>query len=64
MVVEKRLYTVEEYRAVADRPENRAKILELIEGEIVEKVPIFTPSRIAARIVFFIMQYLMKHPIG
>ncbi|NWG18503.1 MAG: hypothetical protein HXY41_17915 [Chloroflexi bacterium] len=45
MVVEKKRYTLEDYRAVAERPENREKILELIEGEIVEKVPSFTRSR-------------------
>lgn len=33
------LYTVEEFEQYADAPENREKLLELIDGDIVEKVP-------------------------
>lgn len=33
------LYTVEEFEKIADAPENRERLLELINGEIVEKVP-------------------------
>jgi Uma2 family endonuclease len=39
MVIEHRLYTVEEFEELADSPENRERLLELINGEIVEKVP-------------------------
>lgn len=39
MVVEQRLYTVEEFEQLADSPENRDRLLELIDGEMVEKVP-------------------------
>lgn len=39
MVIEQRLYTVEEFEQLADSPENRDRLLELVNGEIVEKVP-------------------------
>jgi Uma2 family endonuclease len=39
MAVEQRLYTVEEFEQIADSPENADRLLELIDGEIVEKVP-------------------------
>ncbi len=40
MAIERqRLYTVEEFEAIADAPQNRDRLLELIHGEIVEKVP-------------------------
>lgn len=64
MVVHNRTYTVDEYRAVHDLPQNRDKILELIDGEIVEKVPGFTPSRIGYNIGFHVKLYLRDNPIG
>jgi Uma2 family endonuclease len=39
MEARKLLYTVEEFEQLADSPENRDRLLELINGEIVEKVP-------------------------
>jgi Uma2 family endonuclease len=40
MAVEKlRYYTVEEFEQIADSEDNRERLLELIDGEIVEKVP-------------------------
>lgn len=39
MVVEHRLYTVEEFEQIADSAENAGRLLELVNGEIVEKVP-------------------------
>lgn len=50
MAVQERRYTLAEFHAFAQRPENRERLFELINGEIVEKVASFTPSRIAARI--------------
>lgn len=37
--VYKRMYTVDEYDAFLQQPENRDRLFELIHGEIVEKVP-------------------------
>jgi Uma2 family endonuclease len=36
---EAKLYTVDEFEAIADAPENADRLLELINGEIVEKMP-------------------------
>lgn len=37
MVVEQRLYTVEEFEQIADSPENRDRLLELVNGVLTEK---------------------------
>jgi hypothetical protein len=39
MEARKLLYTVDEFERLADAPENRDRLLELIDGEIVEKAP-------------------------
>ncbi len=39
MAVDHKLYTVEEFEQIADSPENAHRLLELIDGEIVEKMP-------------------------
>jgi Uma2 family endonuclease len=39
MVIQAKLYTVDEFEAIAALPENRGRLLELINGRIVEKVP-------------------------
>jgi Uma2 family endonuclease len=39
MAVERRLYTVDEFEQYADAPENANRLLELVEGEIREKMP-------------------------
>jgi Uma2 family endonuclease len=52
------------FRAFVSLPEHRERLFELIDGEIVEKMGSFTPSRIAAWIATFINIYLMQNPIG
>jgi Uma2 family endonuclease len=52
------------FRAFASLPENRGRLFELIDGEIVEKMGSFTPSYLAAWIATFINLYLMQNPIG
>lgn len=64
MVVDKQLLTLDEYHAFIDRPENQDRIFELIDGELVEKMPSFTPSRIAGRISHRFNGYLDDHDIG
>jgi Uma2 family endonuclease len=54
MALREKLYTLDEFHAFVERPENNNRLFELINGEIVEKVTSFTPSKIAARIVRFI----------
>jgi Uma2 family endonuclease len=64
MAVNSKTITLEEYRAISELPENADKLLELIRGEIVEKVPSFTPSMIASRISTYLNMYLLKNKIG
>ena len=64
MAVQKQLYSLDEYHAFIDLPENRDRIFELIDGELVEKMPSFTPSRIAMRIGSRLTVYLDEDDIG
>ncbi len=64
MAVDKQLYTLDQYRTILAMPENRDRILELIDGELVEKMPSFTPSRIALRVAYHLSSYLDAHDIG
>ena len=64
MVVEKLTYTVAQFQEFESLPENADRILELIDGEIVEKMPSFTPSRIAIRISYFLLQFTLSNGIG
>jgi Uma2 family endonuclease len=55
-------YTVEEFEAFIDHPENRDRLFELIAGEMIEKVP-NNPfaSEVAQLIAFFIRLFLREH---
>ncbi|MHB8626144.1 MAG: Uma2 family endonuclease [Aggregatilineales bacterium] len=61
---EKSTHTLAEYREWCDRPENADRLFELIDGEIIEKVASYTPSRIGMRIGHLISSYLDTNPIG
>ncbi len=64
MVIQKKTYTYAEYANIISLPENANRLLELIDGELVEKVPSFEPSEIAITISFYFKQHLMEHRIG
>lgn len=64
MAIQQATVTYTEFEAFIAQPENRERLFELIEGEIVEKVGSFTPSKIAGWIIYFLNAYLIKHPIG
>ena len=64
MVIEKKKISYDDYQAFISRPENTDHIFELIDGEIVEKMPSFTPSRIGSRINHLISSYLDDHDVG
>lgn len=49
-VHEKATYTTAEYQNLMAQPDYADRIFELIDGELVEKMPSFTPSKIAAYI--------------
>lgn len=54
MVVEQHLYAVEEFEQLADSPENRDRLLELVNVEIVEKVPTEKHGMLVGNIYFHI----------
>lgn len=64
MGVDKKTCTYAEYSAFIDRPENEGRIFELIDGEIVEKMPSFTPSYISLRMATELNLYLRQNPTG
>ena len=64
MVVQKKTYTYSEYVKFQELPENAGRIFELIEGEIVEKMPSFTPSKIGMRIGRFVGNFVDERDIG
>lgn len=64
MAVQKQLYSLDDYHAFLDLPENRERIFELIDGELVEKMPSFVPSRIGMEIGFFFKLFLRNRDIG
>jgi Uma2 family endonuclease len=56
--------TTKEFLEFCERPENSGRIFELIEGEVVEKMPSFVPSEIGVTIGYYIKGYVLEHPIG
>lgn len=64
MVVREHRYTLAEFHEFSERPENKKRLFELINGEIVEKVGSFVPSEIAGWILTFINMYLLENKIG
>ncbi len=64
MAIEKKLYTVEEFEKFADAWENTDRRFELIEGEIVEKVPTEKHGTIAGNIFGFIWNFNREHQLG
>lgn len=64
MVIEKKNISYDEYEAYISRPENADKIFELIDGEIVEKMPSYEPSHIAGWILTFVNMYLLQNDRG
>ena len=64
MAIQQSTVTLAEFEAFIAQPENRERLFELIEGEIVEKVGSFIPSKIAGWIIYFLNAYILSHPIG
>jgi Uma2 family endonuclease len=64
MAIQKKLYTVEEFEKFADSRENTDRRFELIEGEIVEKLPTEKHGTIAGNIFGFIWNFNREHQLG
>lgn len=60
----KRTYTVAEFSALISRPENAGRLLELIDGEIIEKRPTEEHGILAGNIVTEFNLYLRQNRIG
>lgn len=64
MAVQPLLYTVEEFEDYADSPENFKRLLELVDGEIVEKVPNEEHGLITGNIYGPLWIYVKQHKNG
>ncbi len=65
MVLQTRLYTIEELEALAAQPENRDRNFELIHGEIVEKpVPTELHGLIVANLIALLWIYAKQNHRG
>jgi len=64
MSVSVRRYSLDDYHQLCQQAGNQGRLLELIEGELSEKMPSFVPSQIAAWVITFINLYLRENPIG
>jgi len=64
MAVEKQLTTLEEFERFIAQPENRGYSFELINGEIIKKMPTEEHGVIAGIIVTEFNIYLRTNPIG
>src|SRR5512145_1154911 len=59
-----KLYTIDEFEEIVTRPENADRLLELIHGEIVEKVPTQKHGVIAGNIFGFLWTYSRQNHVG
>src|SRR4051812_23821631 len=64
MDIQSKIYTIEEFQEFEALPEHAGQIFELIDGEIIQKMPSFTPSRIASRINRFIGNFVDARDLG
>ena len=59
-----KLYTVDEFEQFSALPENADRLFELIDGEIVEKVPTEEHSAIAGNIYAALRAFVNPHKLG
>lgn len=64
MAIQERRYTVSEFEAFIAREENKHRLFELINGEIVEKMPTREHGIIAGNGITELNIYLRQNPIG
>ncbi len=64
MLTAKKLYTFEEFEALINLPENSDRLFELINGEIVEKVPTQEHGIITANVTTDFKVYSRQHKFG
>jgi Uma2 family endonuclease len=59
-----RLYTADEFENFIRQPEQEGRSFELIQGEIIEKMPTQLHGLIAGLITTFMNLFLLKNPLG
>ncbi len=64
MAIGEQLLTVAEFEQIADSPENVDRLLELVNGEIVEKMPTEDHGIIAGNIYFVLAQFAHPRKLG
>lgn len=64
MVIQNKLYTVEEFEAFQRETQNRERHWELINGEIIEKMVTFEHGEIVLELGTEFKLYLRQNPIG
>jgi Uma2 family endonuclease len=64
MAVEHRLYTVEEFEQIADSAENAERLLELVNGEIIEKDATELRSVVAGNILSALWAFVKQLHMG
>ncbi|HEX2905217.1 MAG TPA: Uma2 family endonuclease [Phototrophicaceae bacterium] len=57
-------YTVDEFEAFINRPENTSRLFELINGEVVEKVPTEEHSLIVGNLYLALRLFVDQHGLG
>jgi len=64
MTIQERLYTVQEFEAFIAQPENSDRLFELIDGEIVEKMPTEEHSLIIGNIYMPLRMFADPRDLG
>jgi Uma2 family endonuclease len=64
VVVQTQRYTVAEFEALIRLPEHKDRLLELIDGEIVEKMPTREHAIIVGLVVMWLNTYLWQNNLG
>lgn len=62
--IQKKALSYADYQRFCEMPENRDRLFEFIDGEIIEKMPSFEPSELATEIIYYLKHYLKQNPIG
>jgi Uma2 family endonuclease len=64
MVIQQKFYTVDEYEALIALPENAGRLFELIDGEMVEKVPTELHSIISGNFYSSLREHVKPRNLG
>lgn len=64
MAIQKKITTIDEFEAWIALPAHAQRRFELLDGEIVEKMPTQFHAAIVSLLNFFLVAYLRQHPIG